>query len=73
MVTTGLMNKQVAAELGVTEITTKVHRGNVMRKMGIRGCCLFVRAPSSVLGNDVYSPQSHRPTGRGYKHVPKYP
>ena len=33
LVTTGLMNKQVGAELGVSEITVKVHRGNVMRKM----------------------------------------
>ena len=37
------------------------------------GCCLFARAPSSALGNDIYSPQPHRPTGRGHKHVPKYP
>lgn len=29
----GLMNKEVAAELGVTEITVKVHRGHVMQKM----------------------------------------
>jgi hypothetical protein len=36
------------------------------------GCCLFARAPSSALGNDIYSPQPHRPTGRGHKHVPKY-
>jgi FixJ family two-component response regulator len=33
LVTGGLMNKQVAAELGVSEITVKVHRGSVMRKM----------------------------------------
>jgi len=33
LVTTGLMNKQVGAEMGVSEITVKVHRGNVMRKM----------------------------------------
>ena len=33
LVTTGIMNKQVAAEMGVSEITVKVHRGNVMRKM----------------------------------------
>ena len=32
-VTTGLMNKQIAAEMGVTEITVKIHRGHVMRKM----------------------------------------
>ena len=37
------------------------------------GCCLFARAPSSALGNDIYSPQPHRPTGPGHKHVPKYP
>ena len=36
LVTAGLMNKQVAGELGVSEITAKVHRGNVMRKMGVR-------------------------------------
>ena len=33
LVTTGLMNKQAAAEMGVSEITVKVHRGNAMRKM----------------------------------------
>ncbi len=33
LVATGLMNKEVAAELGVTEITVKVHRGHVMQKM----------------------------------------
>jgi FixJ family two-component response regulator len=32
-VTTGLMNKQIAADMGVTEITVKIHRGHVMRKM----------------------------------------
>ena len=37
------------------------------------GCCLFARAPSSALGNEVYSTQSHRQTGRAHKHVPKYP
>lgn len=33
LVTAGLMNKQVAVEMGISEITVKVHRGNVMRKM----------------------------------------
>jgi FixJ family two-component response regulator len=35
-VTKGLMNKQIAGELGIAEITVKLHRGNVMRKMEVR-------------------------------------
>ena len=42
-VTAGLMNKQIAAEMGVSEITVKVHRGNVMRKMGARSLADLVR------------------------------
>jgi FixJ family two-component response regulator len=34
LVVTGLLNKQIAGELGTTELTIKVHRGRVMRKMG---------------------------------------
>jgi FixJ family two-component response regulator len=33
IVATGRLNKQIAADIGVSEITVKVHRGNVMRKM----------------------------------------
>jgi FixJ family two-component response regulator len=33
LVTAGRLNKQIAGELGVTEVTVKTHRGNVMRKM----------------------------------------
>src|SRR5882672_5892430 len=36
LVTTGKMNKQVAADLGISEITVKIHRGAAMRKMGAR-------------------------------------
>jgi FixJ family two-component response regulator len=30
----GWLNKPIAAKLGITEITVKVHRGSMMRKMG---------------------------------------
>jgi len=48
-VTSGLMNKQIAADLGVSEITVKVHRGNVMRKMAAKSLADLVRM-ADVLG-----------------------
>jgi FixJ family two-component response regulator len=36
LVVIGLLNKQVGAELGISEITVKLHRGQVMRKMKAR-------------------------------------
>src|SRR5262249_50077387 len=47
-VTAGLMNKQIAAEMGVSEITVKVHRGNVMRKMGARSLADLVRMAETL-------------------------
>jgi FixJ family two-component response regulator len=48
LVTAGLMNKQIAGELGVSEITVKVHRGNVMRKMAAKSLAELVRMADSL-------------------------
>src|SRR5207342_2606573 len=36
LVVSGLLNKQIGAELGISEITVKAHRGSLMRKMKAR-------------------------------------
>ncbi|SOE95731.1 two component transcriptional regulator, LuxR family [Burkholderia sp. D7] len=41
-VAAGLMNKQIAGELNLSEITVKIHRGQAMRKMGARSLADFV-------------------------------
>jgi FixJ family two-component response regulator len=43
MVTAGKMNKRVAGDLGISEITVKIHRGAAMRKMGARSLANLVR------------------------------
>jgi FixJ family two-component response regulator len=39
----GLLNKQIAAELGISEITVKAHRGSAMRKMEARSFAALVK------------------------------
>jgi FixJ family two-component response regulator len=48
LVTAGLMNKQIAGQLGVSEITVKVHRGNVMRKMRAKSFAELVRMADAL-------------------------
>ena len=47
-VTAGLMNKQVAGQIGLSEITVKIHRGNVMRKMEVRSLADLVRKAEAL-------------------------
>jgi FixJ family two-component response regulator len=47
-VTAGLMNKQVAGLIGLSEITVKIHRGNMMRKMGVRSLADLVRKAEAL-------------------------
>jgi FixJ family two-component response regulator len=42
-VAAGLLNKQIAAEMDITEVTVKMHRGNIMRKMQARSLADLVR------------------------------
>jgi FixJ family two-component response regulator len=48
LVTSGLMNKQIAAEIGLSEITVKIHRGHVMKKMGARSLADLVKMAGTL-------------------------
>ena len=48
LVTTGKMNKQVAGDLGLSEITVKIHRAAAMRKMGARTLADLIRMADTL-------------------------
>jgi FixJ family two-component response regulator len=48
MVVAGKLNKQIAYDLSLSEITVKIHRGNAMRKMGARNLVDFVQIAASL-------------------------
>lgn len=51
LVTVGKMNKQVAGDLGISEITVKIHRGAAMHKMGARTYADLVRMADALKPN----------------------
>jgi len=53
LVVSGLMNKQVGAELGISEITVKAHRGKVMRKMKADSFADLVNMAASLGGTSA--------------------
>ncbi len=48
LVTSGLMNKEIAGRLGLSEITVKIHRGHVMKKMMARSITDLVRIADAL-------------------------
>ena len=55
LVAAGLMNKQIAAEIGIAEITVKIHRGQVMKKMGAKSLADLVRMAEML---EIHRPES---------------
>ncbi|MFZ0417170.1 MAG: response regulator transcription factor [Candidatus Sulfotelmatobacter sp.] len=60
LVVSGLLNKQVAAEIGTTEATVKVHRSQLMKKMGVDSLPELVR-----IAEKIGIPGSERQSSRG--------
>jgi FixJ family two-component response regulator len=49
LVVSGLLNKQIGGELGISEITVKAHRGKVMQKMQADSLAGLVRMAAELL------------------------
>ena len=61
----GRLNKQIAADLGISLKTTKVHRSRVMQKFGVRSVAELVRAAEKAhVGGEDHVPQEYWRQGR---------
>ena len=67
LVTTGLMNKQVAGHLGLCEATVKMYRGRAMRKMGARSLAELARM-AELLGLHAGDRRAQRAVSAGAAH-----
>lgn len=57
LVTAGLMNKQIGAKIGLAEITVKIHRGHIMRKMAAKSLADLVKMAQTLDIQRAASPQ----------------
>ena len=57
-VVSGFMNKQIAAKLGISDITVKVHRASVIRKMGAKSLAELVRMADALSVQNAKSEES---------------
>jgi len=60
LVVSGLLNKQAAAELGISEVTLQIHRGNIMKKMGAGSFAELVRIAGALEIPMTHSRHSQR-------------
>jgi FixJ family two-component response regulator len=55
LVASGLMSKQIAFQLDLSEITVKVHRSHILKKMGARSVADLVRMAEALMLNPAAS------------------
>jgi FixJ family two-component response regulator len=60
LIVSGLLNKQAAAELGISEITIQIHRGKIMQKMGAESLAELVRMAGTLEIPMTYSRHAQR-------------
>jgi FixJ family two-component response regulator len=58
LVVSGLLNKQIAGEVGISEITVKIHRGHVMHKMGARSLAELTRMSEQLTSSTPHAQRS---------------
>lgn len=63
LIAQGLLNKQIAGYLGITEVTIKVHRHNVTRKMGVRTLANLVRLYEKLKNAGLIEKTNENPSG----------